>query len=247
MQRVCRLLAADPRELTPGPLLGILDMSMPTFILVLDLAGTFVFALSGAMTGVNKKLDIFGVVVLSFAAATSGGIVRDVLIGATPPAAINDWRYLAVSFIAGIVTFYHHSSIDRLRSPVLLCDAVGLALFAVAGANKALAFDLGPVAAVMLGIVTGIGGGIVRDILVAEIPTVLRADFYAVAALAGATVVVIGRQFQLPALAVAAVGALICFSLRFLAIRRKWQLPIANETHESTLIVPTTTKRKDEV
>ena len=219
---------------------------MPALILTLDLAGTFVFALSGAMTGVRHKLDFFGVLVLSFAAAVSGGIVRDVLIGATPPVAIADWRYLAVSLIAGIITFYHHTSVDRLRSSVLICDAIGLALFAVAGANKALAFQLGPVAAVMLGMLTGIGGGIVRDLLVAEIPTVLRSDFYAVAALAGATEVVIGRQLQLPPLAVAAAGALICFALRFLAIRRKWRLPTAGEADESAPMAPDSARRIDE-
>ncbi|MGH7979190.1 MAG: trimeric intracellular cation channel family protein, partial [Limisphaerales bacterium] len=200
---------------------------METFHLALDLAGTFVFALSGAMTGVKRKLDIFGVLVLSFAAGNSGGIIRDVLIGAIPPLAINDWRYLAVSMLAGVVTFYRYPNVDRLRTPVLLCDAIGLALFAVEGANKALAFHLGPAAAVMLGMLTGIGGGMVRDMLVAEIPMVLRADLYAVAALAGATVVVIGQKLQLPSPAVTAAGAIFCFGLRFLAIRRGWRLPIA--------------------
>jgi uncharacterized membrane protein YeiH len=200
-----------------------------TLYLALDLAGTFVFALSGAMTGVKRRLDAFGVLVLSFAAANSGGILRDVLIGATPPVAIRDWRYLAVSILAGVITFYRYPNVDRLRAPVLWCDAAGLALFAVAGTDKALAFHLGPVAAVLLGMLTGIGGGIVRDILVTEIPIVLRADLYAVAALAGATVVVIGRRLDLPPNAVAAAGGLLCFGLRFLAIRRKWRLPVAGE------------------
>lgn len=219
---------------------------MLTFDLALDLAGTFVFALSGAMKGVRQKLDLFGVLVLSFAAASSGGILRDVLIGATPPVAISDWRYLAVSLLAGVVTFYRHPDIDRLRSPVLLCDAVGLALFAVTGTDKALAFHLGPVAAVMLGMLTGIGGGIVRDLLVAEIPTVLRADFYAVAALAGATIVVVGHELHLPSLAVAVLGGLTCFGLRFLAIRRKWRLPIAHESEQSAPSEATPTGRNDE-
>jgi uncharacterized membrane protein YeiH len=116
------------------------------------------------MTGVKHKLDIFGVLVLSFAAGNSGGIIRDMLIGATPPLAINDWRYVAVSILAGIVTFYRYPNVDRLRSPVLLCDALGLALFAVEGTDKALAFHLGPVPAVMLGMLTGIGGGMARDV-----------------------------------------------------------------------------------
>ena len=117
-------------------------------LLVLDLLGTFVFALSGALTGVRRQLDLFGVLVLSFVAANSGGIVRDVLIGATPPAAIRDWRYLAASLLAGVLIFFWYPSIKRLRSPVLIFDAAGLALFCVAGAQKALVFGLSPVAAV---------------------------------------------------------------------------------------------------
>lgn len=200
---------------------------MANIPLAFDLAGTFVFALSGGMTAVKHKLDIFGVLVLSFAAANSGGILRDVLIGSTPPLAISDWRYLAVSVAAGVITFYRHPLINRLRSPVLLFDALGLALFAVSGADKALAFQLGPVAAVMLGMLTGVGGGMVRDVLVAEIPTVLRADLYAVAALAGAAVVVLGHRWRLPPPVATSLGALLCFGLRFLAIRRGWQLPVA--------------------
>src|SRR4051812_6252856 len=103
---------------------------MDTFNLTLDLAGTFVFALSGATTSVKYRLDIFGALVLSFVAGNSGGIIRDVLIGATPPMALSDWRYLAVSLLAGLITFYRHTLINRLRSPVLIFDAMGLALFA---------------------------------------------------------------------------------------------------------------------
>ena len=200
-----------------------MDMLLP----VLDLAGTFVFALSGATAGVKHRLDLFGVLVLSYAAGNAGGIARDLLIGAVPPAAISDWRYLAVSLLAGIVTFWRPSVIDRLRSPVLLFDAVGLALFAVAGTQKALAFGLNPVMATLLGMVTGIGGGMTRDVLLAEIPTVLRADLYAVAALAGAAVVVIGYTLRMSPIAVTITGAALCFGLRLMAIHYGWHLPIA--------------------
>jgi len=202
--------------------------------LVLDLMGTFVFALSGALAGVKRKLDLFGVLVLSFAAGNSGGITRDVLIGAVPPGAVNDWRYLGVSLVAGVTTFYFSRLIVRMWNPVLLFDAAGLALFAVAGAAKALAYGLNPVMATALGMVTGIGGGMVRDVLLAEIPTVLRAEFYAVAALAGAAVVVIGHTLQLPAAPVTAVALILCFWLRVMAIRRGWRLPVAkfNDRHD---------------
>jgi uncharacterized membrane protein YeiH len=205
---------------------------MGTLLLVLDLLGTFVFALSGATAGVKHRLDLFGVLVLSFAAGNAGGIARDLLIGAVPPAAISDWRYLAVSLLAGIVTFWRPSIIDRLRSPVLLFDAAELGLFAVAGTQKALDFGLNPVMAALLGMLTGIGGGMTRDALLAEIPTVLRADLYAVAALAGAAVVVIGAALRVPATGVTIAGAVLCFALRFMAIRRGWHLPIAGQPEQ---------------
>jgi uncharacterized membrane protein YeiH len=175
-----------------------------------------VFALSGGMRGVRHGLDVFGVFVLSFAAGNAGGITRDLLIGAVPPAAIADWRYIGVSLLAGLATFLWNSIVRRWNSPVLVFDAAGLGLFAVSGALKALAFGLNPVAAILLGMLTGIGGGMLRDVLVAEIPTVLHAELYAVAALGGAAVVVGGELLGLPSTPVAIAGAVLCFGLRVL-------------------------------
>ena len=200
---------------------------MDTLLLVLDLSGTFVFALSGAIAGVKSKLDVFGVAVLAFAAANAGGITRDVLIGAVPPVALSDWRYIAVSLLAGLVTLAWFRGVDRFHSPVLVFDAAGLALFAVAGTQKALAFGLNPIAAVLLGVLTGIGGGMARDLLVSQTPSVLRSELYAVAALAGATIVVVGDAVHAPATVVTIGGAGACFGLRVVAIRRGWQLPNA--------------------
>ena len=200
---------------------------METLVLVLDLIGTFVFALSGATAGVKRRLDLFGVLVLSFAAANTGGISRDVLIGAVPPAALTDWRYLAVSVLAGLLTFFWASGIDRLHSPVLVFDGAGLAVFAVSGAQKALAFGLDPLMAALLGMLTGIGGGMARDVLLAEVPAVLRGEIYAVAALAGAAVVVIGDALHLPPAATTVAGAALCFGLRLVSIRHGWHLPFA--------------------
>jgi uncharacterized membrane protein YeiH len=170
---------------------------------------------------------IFGVLVLSFAAATAGGLARDVMIGATPVVALSDWRYFAVSLPAGLLTFYCYTFIDRLSGSVLIFDAAGLALFAVTGTTKALAYHLGPVAAALLGMLTGIGGGMMRDILIAEVPVVLRADLYAVAALAGAAAVVIGQMLQVSSAVSMTAGALVCFGLRFMAIRYALRLPVA--------------------
>ncbi len=194
-------------------------------MLALDLLGTFVFALSGAAAGVRHRLDFFGIMVLSFAAANSGGIARDLLIGAAPPAAVSDWRYLAVSLAAGVLTFFWHPAIHRLHNFVLVADAAGLALFAVSGTQKALALGLHPVMAALLGMLTGIGGGIMRDLLLSEVPAVLRSEIYALAALAGATVVVAGHLLALPPATVAIAAAAVCFGIRLLAIRRRWHLP----------------------
>ncbi len=198
-----------------------------TFVHVLDLLGTFVFAISGALAAVNRRLDIFGVLVLSFVAGNFGGITRDLMIGAVPPSALSDARYLLVSVLAGLITFFWSAGIDRLRSPVLLFDAAGLSLFAVAGAQKAIDFGLDPVMAALLGMLSGIGGGMTRDVLLAEIPQVLRSDLYAVAALAGAAIVVAGDLAGLSYEMSAPIGAALCFVLRFIAIRRGWHLPTA--------------------
>ena len=203
--------------------------------IVLDLTGTFVFALSGGLAGTKGGLDLFGVMVLSFAAGNSGGITRDLLIGAVPPGAVGDWRYLSVSLLAGLVTFYFSPLIVRMSNAVLVFDAAGLALFAVTGSSKALSFGLNPVMATVLGMVTGIGGGMVRDVLLAEIPTVLRADLYAVAALAAAAIVVIGHMLQLPVAAVTAIALISCFLLRVMAIRRGWRLRVANGVERQDL------------
>ena len=199
---------------------------MERFLLVLDFIGTFAFAISGATIGVRHRLDLFGVLVLAFATATFGGILRDILIGATP-AALANWIYLALACSAGLMTFYRHGLVERLRNPVQLFDAAGLALFAVVGASKALAFGLSPFAAVLLGMLSGIGGGIVRDVLVARVPVVLQSDLYAVAALAAAAVVVVGHRLDLSEEWTLPAGILLCFGLRYMAIRHGWRLPEA--------------------
>jgi len=199
---------------------------LTTFLVVFDLTGTFIFALSGAMAAVKHRLDAFGILVLCFVTGNAGGITRDIMIGALPPAAINEWRYLAVSILAGVIVFFGYPLINRLSSPVLLFDAAGLGLFCVAGADKALAFHAGPVAATLLGMTTGIGGGMVRDVLVMEIPTVLRTELYAVAALLGAAFTVGGQRLGIPVHVAATLGATFCIALRLLAFRYRWHLPV---------------------
>ena len=200
---------------------------MRSLVITLDLCGTFAFAISGAMAGVRQRLDMYGVLVIGFVTATFGGLTRDLMIGAVPPAALVDWRYLAVSLIAGLIAFFCCALIEKLRNPVRLLDAAGLAFFCVAGAEKALAFGLSPVMAALLGMLTGVGGGMLRDVLLAEIPAVLRRDLYAVAALLGAGIVVVGDLLGFPTVLTAVTGGLACFGLRLIAIRRGWSLPRA--------------------
>ncbi|MBX3290343.1 MAG: trimeric intracellular cation channel family protein [Acidobacteria bacterium] len=205
-------------------------------VTVIDVVGTFAFAVSGAIAGVRRHFDLFGVLVLSFAASTAGGITRDLLIGATPPAALSTWLYLAVSMAAGLVIFLEYRQIRkavRLRNLLLVFDAAGLALFAVTGTQKALAFNLSPVMAPILGVLSGIGGGILRDMLVTETPSVFHpGELYAVAALAGASVVVVTVHFGGSPVMAAVLGIAVTFALRMLAVRRRWTLPVADVAEE---------------
>ncbi len=196
-------------------------------LVVLDLAGIFVFALSGGLVAVRKGLDIFGVMVLAGTTGLGGGFLRDVLIGAVPPAALADWRYLLVPVVAGLVTFRFYPSLGRKERLVSVLDAFGLALFCVAGALKALAFDLGPLPAALMGLLTAIGGGIIRDVLAGRVPVVLRGELYAIPALVGAGIAVSGSLAGLPNIVVVFPGAGVCLVWRLLAIRRGWSAPTA--------------------
>jgi uncharacterized membrane protein YeiH len=194
---------------------------------VLDLVGTFVFAISGAALGVQRGMDLFGVLVLAFVTAVVGGIVRDVLVGAIPPASVASWHNLALAVVAGLLVFRFIGLFERLKHPVQFFDAAGLGVFAVAGTQKALDHGINWPMAAVLGMISGIGGGMARDVLTAQVPTVLRADIYAVAALAGALAVVAGGAAGLPPTGVALAGIALCVFLRLMALYRGWKLPVA--------------------
>jgi uncharacterized membrane protein YeiH len=189
--------------------------------------GTFAFALSGAALAVQKRFDIFGVLFLAFVTAATGGVARDLLIGAVPPTAIAHWRAFAIAVAGGLVTFIGYPLVSALKRPVLLLDAIGLGLFAVTGAEKALLYGIDPAMAAVLGMLTGIGGGMVRDLLAGEVPSVLRTDIYAVAALAAGGVVALGDALGVaPAWSMLA-GAALCIFLRTMAIFFGWRAPVA--------------------
>lgn len=196
----------------------------------LNWTGTIAFALSGAIVGVERRLDIFGVLVLAFLTAVAGGIVRDVLIGAVPPEALVSWRPLAISVVAGLLGFGGHRWLLKLQSPALVFDAAGLGVFAVTGTAKAIEHGLTPLMAAVLGIVSGIGGGVARDVLTMRVPAVLTSEIYAVAALAGAGVAAAGLAAGVPQGPALTVGIVLCFFIRMTAIYRGWNLPRAGGT-----------------
>jgi uncharacterized membrane protein YeiH len=194
----------------------------------LDLLGVFVFALSGATLGVARRMDLFGVVVLGITAAIGGGLARDVLLGALPPDALRHARYLLVATAAGLLVFVASPLVERLRGAVRLFDAAGLGLFVATGTSKALAAGLGTVGALTLGCLTGIGGGLLRDLLAREVPVVLQRELYAVPALLGAGVVVVGDGLDLDRQPVALTAALVVFTVRMVGHWRGWQAPVAS-------------------
>jgi len=196
-----------------------------TVLVVLDLVGIFVFAISGGLVAVRKDLDIFGVLVLAGLTGLGGGFTRDVLIGAVPPAALADWRYLLVPTAAGLLVFWFHPALGRRERVVNVFDAAGLGLFCVTGALKALAFGLGPVPAALMGLLTAVGGGVLRDLLAGRVPVVLRGELYATPALVGASIAVIGVKAGLTPGTVAVPAAVLCFGWRWLAMRRGWDAP----------------------
>jgi uncharacterized membrane protein YeiH len=192
--------------------------------LALDLTGTVVFALSGALLAVRKDFDIVGVVVLAIAAGLGGGFVRDIVLGETPPRAMRDETYLLAALVAALCGFFLHHIIERVSASVRLLDAIGLGFFAIAGTAISLDAGLGIVPALLLGVVSGAGGGVLRDLLAREVPLILRSDVYALAALLGAGAFVAADAVVVRPIA-ATLGVTLTFILRLLAIRYGWHAP----------------------
>lgn len=192
---------------------------------LVDLAGTFAFAISGATAARRCNLDLFGILAIAYITACGGGIARDVCIGAIPPAGLTDWRYLLTAVVAALLTIVAYHQVERLTYPVRLFDAMGLGLFAVYGAHKALAFGHNAEVAILLGMVTAVGGGMARDVLLARVSIVLQKEIYALAALAGAALAVLGEYLQWPAVWATWLPILFCFGLRFASLRYHWNLP----------------------
>jgi uncharacterized membrane protein YeiH len=201
----------------------------PSVLLVLDLLGTFAFALNGALTAIRHvDVDLVGVLTLGIITAVGGGIIRDVLLGALPPATFADWRYLAVAATGGLLAFLFSRQLRHLRISIHLLDAAGLGLFAVTGTGKALELGVGPAQAILLGALTGVGGGTVRDVLIRRVPDVLRTGLYAVPALVAATLVVLGSSTgvdEVLGAPVALTAAAACFAIRMVGLRFRLNAP----------------------
>lgn len=195
------------------------------FLTLVDFVGCFAFALSGGTRAVERRLDPFGVMFLAFIAATFGGIIRDVIIGAVPPVAFDTWHYFAISCAAGLACIFANGLIAKVAAPVAVFDALGLGLYVVVGTRKAMDAGLSPLMAAVLGMVNAIGGGIGRDILAAQTPMVLHKEIYALAALLGALVVAYGDYYLLPSVLVAIAGSAVAILLRLAAMRWDWNLP----------------------
>lgn len=196
------------------------------WFLVLDLCGVLAFAVNGALTALRlTRLDVVGVVTLAMFTALGGGMLRDILLGDLPPSSFLDWRYLAVAASGGLLAFALGLRLEHLARPITALDAAGLSLFAVSGAVKALEFGMGPAQSVILGTVTAVGGGTLRDVMIRQVPTVLSADLYAIPAMLGATLLVACSALGVPTAVGASIGAACCFGLRMVGVRFNLQAP----------------------
>ena len=200
----------------------------------LNLMGTFAFGLSGGILAVRKRMDLFGVLVLAVATGLGGGIMRDIILGHTPPATLNDWHYLASAGLAGILVFLWYSRVVHHGRFIVAFDAVGLSIFTVTGTTIALNAGLSPAPAALLGMLTGVGGGVLRDVLAAEVPLILRSEIYAVASMLGSIIIIIGAQIGFSGVPVEIIAAAATFMLRMVSVRRGWRIPIAMPNHSRT-------------
>jgi uncharacterized membrane protein YeiH len=208
----------------------------PPLLFALDLTGTFAFGLNGALTALRAtQLDVVGVVTLGMLTALGGGVIRDVLIGAIPPATFRYWPYFTLAVGGALIAFALNKWLHRLETPITVLDAVGLSVFAVMGASKALEFGLGLAPAVLLGVITAVGGGTIRDALVGQVPTVLRSELYAIPALVAAAMTAAAIRLGVYGLPAGLAAASLCFVIRMLGVRYRLNAPKPPGSHPESL------------
>jgi uncharacterized membrane protein YeiH len=201
--------------------------------LALDVVGVFVFALSGGLVAVRVGLDLFGVLVLSGAAGLGGGVIRDVLLGIHPPIGLSDWRLLLPTVVAGLITFRFHPSIGRIAPFVRILDAAGLAAFAITGTLKALGAGTPAIAAIGIGGITAVGGGVIRDLLAGEVPEVLRRELYAIPALLGSALLTVAHKLDVLSTATIWGCVAVVFAVRIIAVMLDLNAPRPLRTRTS--------------
>ncbi|OWU85205.1 membrane protein [Oceanicola sp. 22II-s10i] len=202
-------------------------MSVATLLVTLNVLGTFVFGLSGALVAIRRRLDLFGILVLAAATGVAGGMIRDLLLGDTPPEALRNLWPMTIAASAGVCAFFFGPLIEKMKRPVMVLDAVGLGVFAVAGCHKAMFYGLDTPGAVLLGVMTAVGGGMLRDIMAAEVPRVLHEEVYALAALCGAAVYAVSFRSGVPYTWAVGGSVLLAVGLRLASVRYGWRLPRA--------------------
>ncbi|MCX4659952.1 trimeric intracellular cation channel family protein [Streptomyces sp. SID4919] len=205
------------------------DLFTPSVQHALDLAGIFVFAISGALLAVRKNFDVFGIAVLAEVTALGGGLFRDLVIGAVPPAAFTDLGYFLTPLVAAALVFFLHPQVERIQTGVNVFDAAGLGLFGVTGTTKAYEYGLGLTASAALGLATAVGGGVLRDMIANEVPSLVRwdRDLYAVPAMVGACMAALFIQYDMLNVLTSAIAVVTTFAIRLLALRFHWRAPRA--------------------
>ncbi|MGL4686076.1 MAG: trimeric intracellular cation channel family protein [Commensalibacter sp.] len=195
----------------------------------IDLIGTFAFAISGALAAINRNLDIFGIFVVAFITACGGGVLRDICLGSFPPAGMINLQYFIVVALAVFLSAFFQKLLLRLTQPTLFFDAIGLGFFASFGVHKAYLFTENTEFSILMGVLTAVGGGILRDVLITSIPTVLTKEIYASAALIGAILQILGEKGLLNGATASWSAIIVCSSIRLLSLKFKWNLPAVKQ------------------
>jgi uncharacterized membrane protein YeiH len=195
----------------------------------LDIIGTFAFAISGALVAMKKEFDLFGVAIIAFVTAVGGGMLRDILIDAHPINWIGDLNYLWTIMIAVVFTFLFRSKIAPLRKTFFLFDTIGIAVFTLLGLQKGLSFDLHPIIALLMGMISAVFGGVIRDVLTNQVPLIFKKEIYALACLIGGVVYLLGIKFSISSSISFVISVFVIIIIRLIVVKFNLELPKVKE------------------